>query len=653
MKCKNCGGTEFAPFKEHFECIMCGYKMVVEDTVKEEKEDELNKTFEELIAPNPNEKLYNSLRMYFEQPSLNYEEIKSLANEIIRNDSKDLYARCILAFIDRDRFPENYKNALCELTNAEIDDEKIEWIIPAFIKNSEYKFINSIGNFLVDKGLYKKFSAELEEAEARIEKENENFSSAPRDVFICYSSNDTIIAEKIVEHLEDDGNTCWFAKRNIPQNSLSQIEYRAKIKDAMSKCKIIVVIASKNSMLSKEVENELDYADELGIKNRIEYRIEPVDNTTRFKSFFDGIQWIDASYAPQYFALINQVYDMLHQKPVIEVKPREIVIDPQKVEEIIDKLDIDFKSRLIEIDSNDDSDDVAPSNNVFIEEVNKDEPTFDKDEFTDSCCTELEKLSFEKQEAVALSLFKKNEYASAIKILNKLNPMPTLDNLTLYYVGECLYNGLGIDKDVDSAMEYYNLAKTQSPKGEAEDLGVCYYNLGMKHINGECLEKNEQEAMELFERAKKYKNTKAIYNLGMLYKSKNLVRAIECFNQVAQEMPAKAYLQLGICYAKLNNTPKAVECYRISATHKEAIAMTNLGSLYYYGKGVEPSYEKAIHWFTQGALNGNATAQFNLGNCYQKGRGTSVDLERAKSWYQKAAQNGNEEAKKRLEELQG
>ena len=76
------------------------------------------------------------------------------------------------------------------------------------------------------------------------------------------------------------------------------------------------------------------------------------------------------------------------------------------------------------------------------------------------------------------------------------------------------------------------------------------------------------------------------------------------------------------------------------ANEGDACAQNNLGAMYYYGHGVEQSYEKATEWYLKAAEQGLADAQCNLGLMYEYGRGVEQSYEKAVEWYQKAADQG-------------
>ena len=76
----------------------------------------------------------------------------------------------------------------------------------------------------------------------------------------------------------------------------------------------------------------------------------------------------------------------------------------------------------------------------------------------------------------------------------------------------------------------------------------------------------------------------------------------------------------------------------------DAKSQTNLGILYFNGKGVLKDYKKAISWFEKAGDQGESEAQFILGKIYIEGDGVSKSLKTAKYWVQLAYENDFEGA---------
>ena len=68
-----------------------------------------------------------------------------------------------------------------------------------------------------------------------------------KDIFISYSTNDTDIAEKARDYLEENGLDCWMAPRDIKTSD----NYAQEIMDALNEAKIVTLIFSKSSALRR------------------------------------------------------------------------------------------------------------------------------------------------------------------------------------------------------------------------------------------------------------------------------------------------------------------------------------------------------------------------------------------------------------------
>ena len=84
----------------------------------------------------------------------------------------------------------------------------------------------------------------------------------------------------------------------------------------------------------------------------------------------------------------------------------------------------------------------------------------------------------------------------------------------------------------------------------------------------------------------------------------------------------------------------ALQTWRPLADAGDPAAQTNIGFLYYEGKGVPQNYEEAIKWYTMAASKGYADASFNLGVAYYAGKGVARDATQALKWYRAAADAG-------------
>ena len=93
---------------------------------------------------------------------------------------------------------------------------------------------------------------------------------------------------------------------------------------------------------------------------------------------------------------------------------------------------------------------------------------------------------------------------------------------------------------------------------------------------------------------------------------------------------------------------KDLQTLQTQAAQGFAAAQTNLGLLYYNGRGVPRDYAKAREWFEKAAAQEDADAQYTLGVLYDFEKGVPQNFAMAKQWYEKAAAQGHAGAQNNL-----
>jgi len=110
-------------------------------------------------------------------------------------------------------------------------------------------------------------------------------------------------------------------------------------------------------------------------------------------------------------------------------------------------------------------------------------------------------------------------------------------------------------------------------------------------------------------------------------------------------------------YVVVKDEQKAVEWFQKLAEQGYVTAMRNLVFIYADGrvaldeKRVLEWYRTAKEWYQEPAEQGNADAQYFLGKMYWAGRGFAKEGDKATEWLQKSAIQGHEKAKKSLDRL--
>src|SRR6185437_7681246 len=81
-----------------------------------------------------------------------------------------------------------------------------------------------------------------------------------------------------------------------------------------------------------------------------------------------------------------------------------------------------------------------------------------------------------------------------------------------YNLAVCYYNGTGVEKDEQKAVECYKKAAEQGVASAQYNLAVCYEN-------GTGVEKDKQKAVEWYQKAAEQGDAKAQYNLDVCYRN--------------------------------------------------------------------------------------------------------------------------------------
>lgn len=112
-------------------------------------------------------------------------------------------------------------------------------------------------------------------------------------VFISYSSKDRNVANMAVALLEERGNCCWIAPRDI----LPGKEWGEAIVEGIRESSVFVLIFSQNANTSPQILREVERAVNAGIPI-IPFRIEDVVPEGSLEYFMSVPHWLDALTGP-------------------------------------------------------------------------------------------------------------------------------------------------------------------------------------------------------------------------------------------------------------------------------------------------------------------------------------------------------------------
>ncbi|WP_171060739.1 caspase family protein [Poseidonocella sp. HB161398] len=178
-----------------------------------------------------------------------------------------------------------------------------------------------------------------------------------------------------------------------------------------------------------------------------------------------------------------------------------------------------------------------------------------------------------------------------------------------------------------------------------------FHNIGNHYKQGSGVERNMDTALEWFLKAAERGHPEDAYNAGVIYLTgtdtmpPDLERArLWLERSAAQDYPS-AFDRLGILYRDGLGVPadpaRANENFEEGAQLGDASAMVNLGTAYLKGQGVETDYAHAYDLFRRAAQLRRRSAYTNLGDMYRRGQGRETDMEEAAFWYGLAAFQGH------------
>ena len=123
-------------------------------------------------------------------------------------------------------------------------------------------------------------------------------------------------------------------------------------------------------------------------------------------------------------------------------------------------------------------------------------------------------------------------------------------------------------------------------------------------------------------------------------KSKNTLLSLTILISLCSIIiPANADFNDGLIAFENQDFRLAAKEWKPLAEKGDAKSQTNLGILYFNGKGVLKDYKKAVNLLERAANQGEAEAQFILGKIYIEGDGVPKSLKTAKIWVEMAFEN--------------
>ncbi len=226
----------------------------------------------------------------------------------------------------------------------------------------------------------------------------------------------------------------------------------------------------------------------------------------------------------------------------------------------------------------------------------------------------------------------------------------------LLLLGQIYHEGILVDADYAKARKYYERAMKLGSKLAQSHLGVMY-------CNGQGMEKNYEKAYELFKPLAEEGMYEAEMTLGVMYfrgygVERNYAKAIELWQDNLENAESGIKLCYGCIYLTggygvVQDNDKAFKW--IKRAYDEDCPGSNslLGTLYFFGRGVEKNYHLARLALEKGMARGEMSGSFALGVMYKEGIEYKKNIEKVKEMFHIAAEyNMREKANAELKELE-
>lgn len=244
----------------------------------------------------------------------------------------------------------------------------------------------------------------------------------------------------------------------------------------------------------------------------------------------------------------------------------------------------------------------------------------------------------------------KKDVYTALELYNRA--LEFGDRSIYFKVGK-VYEDEGL---INQAISIYN-------QGHEEGNLKCTQRLGIMYYNGEGVEKDLEKAIEYMEIAAAKKEPHAMYVLAVAYYRLN--KFGDKTSDIAKALLKEAY-ELGSPYAAdylacimLNELKEGKDVNKnelliyikfcVENELKESIF--KYGYIYEKGIGIEQNYEKAYYYYTLAAETKYIKAMIKLGDWYKIGIFLNRNIDLAIKWYEKAAKEEDIEAIEKLIEI--
>lgn len=263
------------------------------------------------------------------------------------------------------------------------------------------------------------------------------------------------------------------------------------------------------------------------------------------------------------------------------------------------------------------------------------------------------------QAQLARLYFQQGKFVEGVELAKSSMKDQRISLVLLAYAHRHGVGGYSIDLP-----EAVKLLQQGVDRGEPEAMS----DLGNAYAQGKGVDKDEKRALDLLQRAADTGELEAIYHLagvrymGRLGTNKDVDEALRLMQKSADSGLPIAQLRLGmILVSREKRMSPEAQRYITSAREQmerfsrqgSSWARAALGEIYEKGVGIPKDQAKAIDLYRMAASHSNVTAITRLGIIYLDGIGTEKNPSEGRQWLEKAAKMGSDTAEKKLKEIGG
>ncbi len=261
------------------------------------------------------------------------------------------------------------------------------------------------------------------------------------------------------------------------------------------------------------------------------------------------------------------------------------------------------------------------------------------------CRDKIKKLAYEKNNSMAWYLLSLEN--DDLKLLHRAADAGNVQAMNAW--GNYLVTR-AVSETADKAESHrilgvaYDYFKNAADQGDANGL----YNLGMCHLRGLGMPKDDQKAFDCFRRAAEKEHPAAINNIGLFFREGRMVErdlemSAKWFEKSASYDNPYGLLNFALALQKgegvAQDEARAAELLAKAADGGCVEAIDAYGVALWKGRGVKEDPEAAVRQFRRAAEADYPPAMENLSTCYRFGKGVKADERESLEWKRRASES--------------